>query len=49
MQLTVFPVISGRSGTSPVLRGAVDLDLELVENRTLDGRTLELTYVPTLR
>jgi dihydrofolate reductase len=47
LQLTVFPVISGLTGTSPVLRGAGDFDLELLESRTLDGDTLELVYRPT--
>lgn len=47
VRLTVFPVISGRSGTAPVFRGAGDFDLDLVEARTLDGRTQELTYRPT--
>jgi hypothetical protein len=28
--------------------GLVDFDLELPESRTLDGRTQELTYRPTL-
>jgi hypothetical protein len=27
---------------------AADFDLELLESRTLDGRTLELTHRPTL-
>jgi dihydrofolate reductase len=49
LQVTIFPAISGRTGTSPILRGADDFDLELLENRTLDGRTLELVYRPTLR
>ncbi len=49
LQLTVFPVISGRTGTSPVLRDADDFDLELLESRTLDGHTVELVYRPTLR
>jgi hypothetical protein len=30
------------------LPGAADFDLELVETRTLDGRTQELVYRPTL-
>ncbi|MFJ6805352.1 dihydrofolate reductase family protein [Streptomyces anulatus] len=47
VQVTVFPVITGRTGTEPVLRGAADFDLELIESRTLDGRTQELTYGPT--
>ncbi len=47
LQVTVFPVISGRSGTSPVLGGADDFDLQLLESRTLDGHTQELVYRPT--
>ena len=47
LQVTVFPVISGRTGTSAILRGADDFDLELLESRTLDGHTQELIYRPT--
>jgi dihydrofolate reductase len=47
LQVTIFPVVSGRSGTSPILGGAGDFDLELLESRTLDGRTQELVYRPT--
>lgn len=49
LQVTIFPVISGRSGTSPILKGAGDFDLELLESRTLDGHTQELVYRPTPR
>ncbi len=49
VQVTVFPVITGRTGTDPVFRGAADIDLELLESRTLDGRTQELVYRPALR
>jgi dihydrofolate reductase len=48
VQVTVFPVITGKTGTEPIFRGAADFDLELVEHRTLDGRTQELIYRPTL-
>ena len=48
VQLTIFPVLTGRSGVEPVFGGAADFDLELLETRTLDGRTQELTYRPTL-
>ncbi|SFU03009.1 Dihydrofolate reductase [Geodermatophilus amargosae] len=48
VQVTVFPVITGRTGTDPVFGGAADFDLDLLESRTLDGRTLELVYRPTL-
>ena len=49
LQVTIFPVISGRTGTSPILGGAGDFDLELLESRTLDGHTQELVYRPTSR
>jgi dihydrofolate reductase len=49
LQVTVFPAISGRSGTSPILAGVGDFDLELLESRTLDGRTQELVYRPIPR
>ena len=48
VQVTVFPVITGQTGDSPVFAGADDFDLELIEARTLDGRTQELVYRPTL-
>ncbi len=49
LQVTIFPVISGRTGTSPIFGGAGDFDLELLESRTLDGHTQELVYRPTAR
>jgi dihydrofolate reductase len=49
VQVTVFPVITGKSGRDPILGGAADFDLELLQSRTLDGRTQELVYRPTLR
>ncbi|MGC9499719.1 dihydrofolate reductase family protein [Streptomyces sp. WG7] len=48
VQVTIFPVITGRTGLDPVFRGAADFDLELIEHRTLDGHTQELVYRPTL-
>lgn len=48
VQLTVFPVLTGRTGTHPVFAGAADFDLELLGSRTFDGRILELVYRPTL-
>src|SRR3954463_13602327 len=48
VQVTLFPVITGRTGLDPVFRGAADFDLELVENRTLDGHIQELIYRPTI-
>ena len=47
-QVTIFPVISGQTGTDRIFGGAADFDLELLEGRTFDGRIQELTYRPTL-
>jgi dihydrofolate reductase len=48
VQLTIFPALTGQTGVEPVFGGAADFDLELIESRTLDGHTQELTYRPTL-
>ncbi|TLF80874.1 dihydrofolate reductase family protein [Nocardia cyriacigeorgica] len=48
LQVTIFPVITGRTGDDPLFAGAADFDLELIESRTLDGNIQELTYRPTL-
>ncbi|WP_053204376.1 dihydrofolate reductase family protein [Jiangella muralis] len=47
VQVTLFPVITGQTGAAPIFRGAADFDLELIESRTLDGRTQELVYRPS--
>jgi dihydrofolate reductase len=48
VQVTLFPVITGQTGVDPIFQHAADYDLELIEHRTLDGHTQELTYRPTL-
>ncbi|WP_219463324.1 dihydrofolate reductase family protein [Nonomuraea rhizosphaerae] len=48
VQVTIFPVITGQTGTAPIFQGAADFDLELLQSRTLDGRIQELIYRPTL-
>jgi len=47
IQVTIFPVLTGRTGTAPVFRDIDDFDLELLDSRTFDGRTQELIYRPT--
>jgi dihydrofolate reductase len=47
IQVTLFPVITGQTGINSVFEGAEDFDLELLEHRTLDGRTQELVYRPS--
>ena len=48
VHVTLFPVITGRTGLDPIFQGAGDFDLELVESRTLDGNIQELVYRPTI-
>src|SRR6201999_2638665 len=48
VQVTLFPVITGQTGTEPIFAGAADFDLELIERRTLDHDIQELVYRPTL-
>src|SRR4029077_15808845 len=48
VQVTLFPVITGQTGLNAIFQGAQDFDLELVEQRTLDGHIQELVYRPTL-
>ena len=44
VQVTLFPVITGKTGLDPIFQDAADFDLELVESRTLDGHVQELVY-----
>jgi dihydrofolate reductase len=48
VQVTLFPVITGQTGTEPIFAGAADFDLELLQSRTLDGNIQELIYRPAL-
>ena len=48
VQVSLFPVVTGQTGTDPIFQGAADFDLELIESRTLDGHIQELVYRPTL-
>jgi dihydrofolate reductase len=48
VQVTLFPVITGQTGSDPVFQGAADFDLELIESRTLDADIQELIYRPAL-
>ncbi|RJQ71962.1 deaminase [Pseudonocardiaceae bacterium YIM PH 21723] len=48
VQVTLFPVITGQTGLEPIFQGAADFDLELIEQRTLDGHIQELVYRPAL-
>ncbi|GAB3221292.1 dihydrofolate reductase family protein [Glycomyces halotolerans] len=47
VQVTYFPVITGQTGADRIFEGGADFDLELIEHRTLDDHTQELTYRPS--
>ena len=47
-RVVVFPVITGSTGKDRVYDGYPDVSLELVSNRTFDGRLELLEYVPTV-
>jgi dihydrofolate reductase len=49
LEVMVFPVITGATGSDPILADLPDIDLELVESRLLDGRIQQLVYVPTIQ
>jgi dihydrofolate reductase len=48
VQVTIFPVITGKTGADPLFKGASDFDLELIESRTLDRDIQQLIYRPSL-
>ena len=47
-RVVVFPVITGSSGRDRVYDGYPDVSLDLVSNRTFDGRLQLLEYTPTV-
>jgi hypothetical protein len=44
----VFPVVTPRTGDGPLFAEGSDLDLDLVDSKVFDGRSVELTYRPRL-
>jgi dihydrofolate reductase len=47
-RVVVFPVITGASGKDRIFDGYPDIALDLVNQRTFDGRLQLLEYVPTV-
>jgi dihydrofolate reductase len=47
-RVVVFPVITGSSGRDGIYDGYPDVSLDLVRNRTFDGRLQLLEYIPTV-
>lgn len=49
LELMVFPVITGTSGSDPIFANLPDIDLELVDSKVFDGRVQRLAYTPMAR
>jgi dihydrofolate reductase len=49
LEVMVFPVITGATGSDPIFADLPDIDLELVDSQVFDGRMQQLVYVPTIR
>ncbi|GAA2285271.1 dihydrofolate reductase family protein [Glycomyces scopariae] len=49
LRLMVFPLLVGPGGREPMLAGVEEADLDLVDQRVLDGRIVLLEYAPTGR
>ncbi|MFE0759594.1 dihydrofolate reductase family protein [Streptomyces smyrnaeus] len=47
-RVVVFPVITGATGRDRIFDGYPDVKLDLIESRTLDGRSQVLDYKPTV-
>ena len=47
LRLMTFPLLAGPDGREPAFTGVASTDLELVDNRVLDGRVLLVEYRPT--
>jgi dihydrofolate reductase len=47
-RVVLFPVVTGATGKERIFDGYPDVALELVANRTFDGRLQLLEYVPTV-
>jgi dihydrofolate reductase len=45
-RVVVFPVITGSTGTDRIYDGYPDVALEMIDNRTFDGRIQLLEYAP---
>ena len=47
LRLMNFPLIAGPAGREPAFSGMASADLDLVDQRVLDGRVLLVEYAPT--
>ncbi len=47
-RVVVFPVITGSSGRDRIFDGYPDVALDMINNRTFDGRIQLIEYIPTV-
>lgn len=47
-RVVVFPIITGSTGRERIYDGYPDVALEMIDNRTFDGRIQLLEYIPTV-
>lgn len=48
LEVMVFPAITGRAGYAALFQGGAEFDLDLVETKVFDGKTVKLVYEPHL-
>ena len=48
IEIMMFPAITGTSGYAALFQDGAEFDLDLLETKVLDGRTVKLVYAPTL-
>jgi dihydrofolate reductase len=49
LEVVIFPMVSGATGSDPILASMPDIDLELIDSQLFDGRVQLLAYAPTVR
>ncbi len=47
LEIMMFPAITGKSGTAALFQDGAEFDLDLIESKVFDGRTMKLVYAPT--
>jgi dihydrofolate reductase len=48
LEIMMFPAITGKSGYAALFQDGAEFDLDLLETKVIDGRTVKLVYAPTL-
>ena len=48
LEIMMFPAITGRAGYAALFQDGAEFDLDLLDTKVLDGRTVKLVYAPAL-